>query len=125
MSPNSFGNIFKLMSFGESHGKALGVVIDGCPSGIPFDLDLLTYNLQRRRPGSNSLVSQRNENDEVTVLSGVFENLTLGTPISMVVFNEDARSKDYNEISKQARMGHADDVWKKKFAAWEARHVMA
>lgn len=120
MSANSFGEIFKITSFGESHGTALGVVIDGCPAGIPFDEALLSMNLQRRRPGTNASVSQRNEKDKVEILSGIYQDLTLGTPIAMIVRNQDARSSDYKEVD-QARIGHADDVWKKKFAHVDPR----
>ncbi len=121
MSANSFGEIFKIITFGESHGNGLGVVIDSCPAGIPFDQELLMTNLKRRRPGTNASVSQRNESDEVEILSGVYQGLTLGTPIAMLVRNQDARSTDYQEIEKSPRIGHADDVWKKKFGHVDPR----
>ncbi len=113
MSANSFGKRFVMMSFGESHGQALGVVVDGCPAGLRFDKDLLDKNMKRRRPGSSTLVSSRNESDQVEILSGVFEGKTLGTPIAMIVKNTDARSQDYQNL--EARPGHADQVWKDKF----------
>ncbi len=119
MSANQFGSRFVITSFGESHGAALGVVIDGCPAGVIWDQELLIKQLRRRRPGSNSagqIVSSRQEMDEPEVLSGVFEGRTLGTPIAMIVRNEDARSDDYTEIKEKSRAGHADDVWKAKFA---------
>lgn len=118
MSANQFGSRFVITSFGESHGAALGVVIDGCPAGIEFDQTLLTQQMERRRPGQHGtgqIVSGRNEGDQVEVLSGVFEGKTLGTPIAMIVRNQDARSGDYSQIKNSARTGHADDVWKNKF----------
>ncbi len=116
MSANTFGQIFRMTSFGESHGSALGVVIDGCPAGVPFDLKLLTRNMERRRPGSSASVSARNELDEVEILSGVYKEKTLGTPIAMMVRNKDSRSTDYSEIEKEPRIGHADDVWLNKYS---------
>ena len=104
-----------MTSFGESHGAAMGVVIDGCPAGVDFDLALLKKNLARRRPGQSSVTTARNEADEPKILSGVYQNQTLGTPICIVVENLDQRSQDYDEVEKQARIGHADDTWKKKF----------
>lgn len=110
---DTFGQIFKFHSFGESHGPALGCVIEGCPAGLPFDLRLLEKNLQRRRPGQNNLVSARNEEDKPEILSGVFEEKTLGTPIAIVIRNHDQRSKDYEKLPD--RRGHATDVWQNKF----------
>jgi chorismate synthase len=120
MSANSFGNRFLVHTFGESHGGALGVVIDGCPAGISFDEALLIKQLERRRPGQHSgsgsqVVSGRKESDTPEILSGVFENKTLGTPIAMMVRNQDAKSADYAEIKNSPRAGHADDMWKNKF----------
>lgn len=122
MSANQFGSRFTLTSFGESHGTALGVVIDGCPAGVTFDETLLKKEMQRRRPGhhgthqaTEQIVSGRQEADAVEILSGVFEGLTLGTPIAMIVRNQDARSQDYAQIKAAPRSGHADDMWKHKF----------
>ena len=115
MSANQFGNRFVVTTFGESHGVALGVVIDGCPAGVHFDLDLLKADLEKRRPGRLKTTSSRNELDVPEVLSGVFEKKTLGTPIAVIVRNTDQRSEDYDQIQNQARAGHADDVWKLKF----------
>ena len=115
MSANSLGYIFKLTSFGESHGVALGVVIEGCPAGLEFDEDLLHYWVERRRPGRSKIVSGRNEMDTPEILSGVFEGKTLGTPIAVIVRNADARPEDYKEIKDNYRKGHADDVWQEKF----------
>ena len=111
---NSLGRFWRVTTFGESHGSALGAVIDGCPSGVPFDLEYLKKELRRRRPGiEKQVTSDRNETDQPEILSGVFEGKTLGTPIAILVRNADARSGDYNpEIS---RVGHADDVWRDKY----------
>lgn len=115
MSANSFGSRFVITTFGESHGPALGVLIDGCPSGIAFDPDLLMRELARRRPGSSAAVSARNEADLAEVLSGVHEGKTLGTPIAILVRNQDARSEDYQGVAKNPRPGHADAAWRSKF----------
>lgn len=115
MSANTFGSRFQITSFGESHGVGLGVVIDGCPAGVNFDMNLLISELARRRPGQNAIVSHRNEEDTPEVLSGVFEGKTLGTPIAVLVRNKDAKSEDYKEIAFQPRAGHADDLWRTKF----------
>lgn len=108
-----------ITSFGESHGTALGVVIDGCPAGVKFDDELLKRELARRRPGRHgkavSVVSDREEADAPEVLSGVFEGKTIGTPIAIMVRNVDARSGDYKVIAKEPRPGHADDMWRGKF----------
>ncbi|KYG68581.1 chorismate synthase [Bdellovibrio bacteriovorus] len=118
MSASQFGSRFVITSFGESHGTALGVVIDGCPAGVRFDTEILKKELERRRPGhhgSGQIVSGRQETDIPEVLSGVFEEKTLGTPIAIIVRNQDARSQDYQEIKNSPRAGHADDMWKNKF----------
>jgi chorismate synthase len=112
---NTFGNRLKMTSFGESHGAALGVLIDGCPSGLVFDMELLQSDLMRRRPGQSSQVSQRQEPDLPEVLSGIFENKTLGTPIAIMVRNKDSNSSEYDLIKNNPRNGHADDVWLEKF----------
>lgn len=118
-SANQFGQRFSITTFGESHGPALGVLIDGCPAGIPFDEALLKNRLARRRPGSSALVTSRNEADEPEVLSGIYEGRTLGTPIAVIVRNTDARSGDYQGLAPRA--GHADDVWKMKFGHSDPR----
>jgi chorismate synthase len=115
MSANTFGSRFQVTSFGESHGVALGAIIDGCPAGVNFDLDLLTKALARRRPGGSAVVSARAETDQPEVLSGVFAGKTLGTPIAVIVRNHDARSTDYDRIAGAPRPGHADDLWRVKF----------
>jgi chorismate synthase len=122
MGANSFGKILKITSFGESHGTALGVVIDGCPAGIHFDQKLLLSELAKRRPGNNrKAVSKRNEPDVPEILSGIFENKTIGTPIAIIVRNQDAKSSDYEKIKTTPRAGHADDVWKEKFGLSDHR----
>ena len=93
MAGNSFGNIFKLSSFGESHGKALGGVIDGCPAGVKIDLDFIDKELNRRRPGQSEIVTQRKEDDSVEFLSGIFEGKTTGTPIGFIIVNKDRNQK--------------------------------
>lgn len=121
MSANIFGERFQLMTFGESHGPALGAVIDGCPAGVSFDTELLKKNLDRRRPGQSGLTTSRSEPDQAEVLSGIFEGKTLGTPIAVIVRNQDARSQDYAAIKTAPRAGHADDVWKEKFGHSDPR----
>ena len=115
MSANTWGKNFCIHSFGESHGEAMGVVIDGCPAGVEFDEEKLHWLLQRRRPGQSDITSARNEKDQPEVLSGVFEEKTLGTPIAMVIRNKDQRSQDYSALKDQVRAGHGDDVWREKF----------
>lgn len=115
MSANTFGQRFQMMSFGESHGPAYGVVIDGMPAGVKYDEALLLKNLARRKPGSSAFVTARNEADQPEILSGFFEGKSLGTPIAVVVRNENQRSADYDKIQTEARIGHADDTWKNKF----------
>lgn len=115
MSANTFGQIFKVTTFGESHGPALGLIIDGCPAGVTFDTNLLLQNLKRRRPGQSSITTSRQEPDAPEILSGIYENKTLGTPICIVVRNQDQKSADYDAILADPRIGHADDTWKNKF----------
>ena len=115
MGGNSIGKAFRLTTFGESHGPAIGGVIEGCPAGVVFKQELLLANLQRRRPGQSSVTTSRQESDQPEVLSGVFENKTLGTPICIVVRNQDQRSADYDSVKAEPRIGHADDTWKDKF----------
>lgn len=114
MPGNSFGQAFRLTTFGESHGPAIGAIVDGCPPNISFDYDLLHKDMQRRRPGQSSVVTQRQETDEVEVLSGIFEGKTTGTPIALLIANQDAKSKDYEAIKHLFRPGHADySYWQK------------
>ena len=115
MSGNTFGKIFCLTSFGESHGKALGCVIDGCPPGLKIDESDIQKDLDRRKPGKSKYTSQRKESDKVEILSGVFEGKTTGTPICLLIANEDQRPKDYKEIKEKIRPGHADYAYTKKY----------
>ena len=108
MAGSQFGKIFHISTFGESHGKALGVVVDGCPAGLSLSEEDIQEMLERRRPGKNLKMTQRKEGDKVEILSGIFEGKTTGTSIAMVVWNEDQRSKDYGEIAHALRPGHAD-----------------
>ena len=108
MASNSFGNIFKFTSFGESHGKAIGCIVDGVPPLISIDEKDIQYYLDRRKPGQSKFVTQRKESDTVEILSGVFKGKTTGHPIALHIKNEDQRSKDYSEIANQFRPGHAD-----------------
>jgi chorismate synthase len=112
---SSFGALFRITTFGESHGPALGVVIDGCPPRLRLDLGQIQAELDRRRPGQSRLVSQRKEADRVEILSGVLDGVTLGTPIAMVIHNQDARSKDYDEIARAYRPSHADYTYDAKY----------
>jgi chorismate synthase len=118
---NSFGEIFRFTTFGESHGKAIGVVIDGVPAGIEFDEELLKNELAKRKPGKNRFATQRKEDDIPEVLSGVFEGKTTGTPIAIVIFNKDQRSRDYSNIKDIFRPGHADFTYFYKYGIRDYR----
>ena len=115
MAGSTFGNIFKIMTWGESHGSGLGVVVDGCPAGIELCEEDIQRMLNRRRPGQSKFTTPRKEDDEVTIMSGVFEGKTTGTPISMIVLNKTQRSADYSEISQYYRPGHADYTFDEKY----------
>lgn len=115
MSGNTFGNIFRVTTFGESHGPAMGAVIDGCPAGLDFDFELVKQMLQRRRPGQSKLTTSRSESESFEVLSGVFEGKTLGTPIAIMVRNEDQRSGDYTGLKDLYRPSHADFTYDAKY----------
>ena len=121
MGANTFGNNFTLTTFGESHGEAVGGVIDGCPSGLLIDLNMIEEELQRRKTGTNSAMSQRKESDKVVFLSGIFEGKTLGTPIAFMVKNEDARSADYENIKDIYRPSHADFTYQQKYGIRDYR----
>ena len=112
---SSFGTLFRITTFGESHGPGLGVVVDGCPPRLPLDEAQIQRELDRRRPGQSRLVSQRKEEDKVEILSGVLDGLTLGTPIAMLVRNADARGKDYEGIARAYRPSHADYTYDAKY----------
>ena len=115
MAGNTFGTLFKITTFGESHGKAIGVIIDGCPAGLKIDKDFIQSELDRRKPGQSAIVTQRKEGDHAEILSGVFEGVTTGTPIMMLIQNQDARSKDYSHIATKYRPSHADFTYQEKY----------
>ncbi len=121
MSGSSIGKIFKLTTFGESHGIALGGVIEGLPAGIEIDLEKIQAELARRKPGQSAIVTQRKEDDEVEILSGLFENKTLGTPLGFIIRNQDQKSKDYSEIKDAYRPSHADFTYDKKYGIRDYR----
>ena len=108
MAGSTYGTIFKITTWGESHGKGLGVVVDGCPAGIPLSEEYIQTFLDRRKPGQSKYTTPRKEADQVEILSGIFEGKTTGTPISMMVRNENQKSRDYSEIASFYRPGHAD-----------------
>ncbi|GAB3771523.1 chorismate synthase [Spirosoma horti] len=118
---STYGTLFKISTFGESHGSAIGVVIDGCPAGLAFDTDFIQHELDRRKPGQSRITTQRREADEFEVLSGVFEGLTQGTPIALIIRNTDQRSKDYGHISEQFRPSHADYTYQAKYGSRDYR----
>lgn len=115
MAGSSFGTIFKITTWGESHGKGLGVVVDGCPAGLPLDENDIQKFLNRRKPGQSKFTTPRKEDDTVEILSGVFDGKTTGTPISLVVYNQNQKSKDYSEIASYYRPGHADYTFDQKY----------
>lgn len=121
MSYNSFGHLFRVTTWGESHGPALGATVDGCPPGITLDADVIQPWLDRRKPGQNRFTTQRREADEVEILSGVYEGKTTGTPIQLMIRNTDQRSKDYSEIAKTFRPGHADITYWQKYGIRDPR----
>ena len=118
---NSFGVRFRFTTFGESHGKAIGCVVDGVPAGLEIDEDFIQSELDRRRPGQNQFTTQRKESDSVEILSGVFEGRSTGTPIAMVIFNKDQKSKDYSNIKDIFRPGHADFTYYHKYGLRDYR----
>jgi chorismate synthase len=121
MSGSSFGTLFRMTTFGESHGPAVGVILDGCPAGLPIEEDEIQRDLDRRRVGQSRMTSARNEPDRVRILSGVFEGYTTGTPIAMMVENTNQRSQDYDAIKDLYRPGHADFTWDAKFGMRDYR----
>ena len=112
---NSFGTLFRISSWGESHGGGIGVVIDGCPPRLPLSVEDIQPDLTRRRPGQSKITTPRDEADQVEILSGVFDSLTLGTPIAMLVRNQDARPQAYDEMKEKFRPSHADFTYQSKF----------
>ncbi|UXP33616.1 chorismate synthase [Reichenbachiella agarivorans] len=118
---NSFGSLFKITTFGESHGRALGVTIDGCPAGIELDLNFIQHEMTRRMPGQSKITTQRKEPDVFEILSGVFEGKTTGTPLAMVIYNTDQKSKDYSHIADSYRPSHADYTYQEKYGIRDYR----
>ncbi|MDR7129876.1 chorismate synthase [Algoriphagus sp. 4150] len=118
---NSFGKLFKITTYGESHGLALGVIIEGCPAGLKIDEDKLIAEMQRRKPGQSKITTQRKEEDEFEIKSGVFEGVTTGTPIGIVIANSDQKSKDYSHISDKFRPSHADFTYFEKYGLRDYR----
>ena len=121
MSMNSFGHLFRVTTWGESHGPALGATIDGCPPGVPLEPSMIQHWLDKRKPGQNKYTTQRREADEVRILSGVFDGATTGTPIQLMIENTDQRSKDYGDISEKFRPGHADITYWQKYGVRDYR----
>ena len=121
MSLNTFGHVFRVTTWGESHGPALGCVVDGCPPGIKIDEAMLQHWLDKRKPGQNKYTTQRREPDQVRILSGVYEGKTTGTSISLMIENTDQRSKDYSEIAEKFRPGHADITYWQKYGIRDPR----
>jgi chorismate synthase len=121
MAGNTFGKILKLTTFGESHGEAIGGIIDGCPAGLVLDLDQIAYEMMRRKPGQSKIVSQRKEADEVQFLSGIFQGKTTGTPIGFIIPNTDQKSEDYSHVKESYRPSHADYVYEKKYGIHDYR----
>lgn len=118
---NTFGRIFRLTSFGESHGRGIGGIIDGCPSGLEIDIELIQKDLERRKPGQSKITTQRKEPDQIEFLSGVFEGKTQGTPIAFVIWNKDQHSKDYNDLKDIYRPSHADYTYMQKYGTRDHR----
>ena len=121
MAGSTLGHLFAVTNFGESHGPAIGCVVDGCPPGLALSVDDIQPELDRRRPGTSRHVTQRQEADQVEILSGVFEGKTTGTPIALLIRNQDARSKDYGDIARQFRPGHADYAYWHKYGTRDYR----
>jgi len=121
MSTNSFGHLFRVTTWGESHGPALGATVDGCPPGVPVTPEMIQHWLDKRKPGQNKYTTQRREADEVRILSGTFEGVTTGTPIQMMIENTDQRSKDYGDIKDKFRPGHADITYFQKYGIRDYR----
>ncbi|MDP4267922.1 MAG: chorismate synthase, partial [Bacteroidota bacterium] len=121
MAGNTFGNLFKITTFGESHGKAIGIVIDGCPSGLKINERFIQKELKRRRPGQSQITTQRNEDDKFEILSGVFNGKTTGTPLTMLIYNLDQHSSDYENIKLKYRPSHADYTYDIKYGIRDFR----
>ena len=121
MSHNTFGNLLKFTTWGESHGKAIGCVVDGFPANIPIDLKYIQAKLELRKPGQSKFTTQRKEKDQVSILSGIFNGKSTGSPIAMIIYNEDQRSRDYSNIQNKFRPGHADFTYHMKYKNFDYR----
>lgn len=121
MAGNTFGQAFRITTFGESHGVGIGVIVDGCPAGVPIDENFIQQELDRRRPGQSKIVTQRDEADKAQILSGVFEGKSTGHPIAIVIYNQDQRSKDYSHIADKYRPSHADFTYQSKYGVRDYR----
>ncbi len=115
MAGNTFGEVLRLTSFGESHGAAMGGILEGMPSGVPIDFDFIQLQLDRRRPGQSAITSPRRETDQIEILSGIFDGTTLGTPIGFIIRNIDAKPADYDQLKEAYRPSHADFAWDQKY----------
>src|SRR6478752_4970251 len=118
---NSYGELFRITTFGESHGPAIGVILDGCPAGLEIDETFIQSELDRRKPGQSKITTQRKEDDTFKILSGVFEGKSTGTPIAVVIENQDQRSKDYSHIAESFRPSHADYTYESKYGVRDYR----
>jgi len=121
MSHNTFGHLFRVTTWGESHGPAIGATVDGCPPGVEIDEAMIQHWLDKRKPGQSKYTTQRREADEVRILSGVFEGKTTGTPVQLMIENTDQRSKDYGDIKDKFRPGHADITYWQKYGIRDYR----
>jgi chorismate synthase len=121
MAGNSFGTLFRLTTFGESHGPAIGGVVDGCPAGLEIDADFIQRELDRRKPGQSDITTQRTESDRVELVSGIFEGISTGAPIGFIIRNEDQRSRDYSHLKEAYRPSHADFTTEKKYGIRDHR----
>ena len=121
MAGNTFGNLFTVTTWGESHGDSIGCVIDGCPAGMKIDIEAIQSEMARRSPGQSALTTPRKETDMVNIISGVFENVTIGTPLTMLIKNGNVRSNDYLAVKDLFRPGHADFCYSKKYGIRDYR----
>ncbi|HPR59897.1 MAG TPA: chorismate synthase, partial [Prolixibacteraceae bacterium] len=118
---NTFGQLFRLTTYGESHGAGIGGIIDGCPAGLDIDIDFVQNELERRKPGQSKITTQRNETDTIEIFSGVFEGKTTGTPIGFFIKNKDQHSNDYNDLKNVFRPSHADYTYQQKYGIRDHR----
>ncbi|MGE0065711.1 MAG: chorismate synthase, partial [Methanobacteriales archaeon] len=121
MGGNTLGKIFQVTTFGSSHGRAIGAVVDGCPAGLSLGVEDIQRELDKRRPGTSAITTPRREEDKVEILSGIFQGKTDGTPIAAIVYNEDVDSSAYEAIKYKPRPGHGDYTWRAKFGHYDYR----